>query len=152
MLNQNSDRESYRIYRYKYQQPQIESEKKSVLIVEDDVTLKPLWERVFDLMDKNIHVDWTTTAEMAEKLIRQRFSFGHAYNLVIADISLEGKETGLDLWNKYGEETSNFVIVTGHTISTHDFQNRLDFGLPPYFRKPLNVKLCFEIAGLLNSQ
>ena len=114
------------------------------------MTLKPLWERIFDLIDEDIQVDWTTSAEEAEKLIRHRFRVGGAYNLVIADITLEGEESGLDLWNKYGEEASNFVIVSGHPMSNYDFQSYLDFGLPPYFRKPLNVKVCFEIADLLN--
>lgn len=150
MENLDTTNDSYRVYRYKYQQPQLDTENKSVLIVEDDRSLQPLWERIFDLIDEEIHVDWITTAEEAERLIRHRFISGRPYNLVIADISLEGDETGIDLWNRYGEEAKQFAIVSGHPISSYDFQSHLDFGLPPYFRKPLNVKLCFEIADMLN--
>lgn len=152
MQNAETTNESYKIYRYLHKEPQLEPEKKSVLIVEDDMTLQPLWERIFELIDEDIDVDWTTNAEEAEKLIRHRFNSGEAYSLVIADITLEGEETGIDLWNKYGEEASNFVIVSGTPMSRYDFQSYLDFGLPPYFRKPLNVKVCLEIADLLNNK
>jgi len=152
MQNLETTNELYKVYKYKFKQPQLETVSKSVLIVEDDRTLKPLWERIFDLIDEDIQVDWITTAEEAEKLIRHRFISGRPYNLVIADISLDGNKTGIDLWNRYGEEANQFAIVSGYPISNYDFQSHLDFGLPPYFRKPLNVKLCFEIADMLNGK
>lgn len=121
-------------------------EEKSVLIVEDDLALRPLWERAF--LSKKVLIDWATSMEEAEQHIRTRFTLNQPYNLVIADISLEGKGTGIDLWNRYGEEASNFVFVTGLPITKQAFHNLLNYGYPPYFKKPLTVKKCLEIAEL----
>jgi DNA-binding response OmpR family regulator len=121
-------------------------EQRSVLIVEDDLALRPLWERTF--VAKNVKIDWATNLEEAEQHIRTHYSQNQPYNLVIADISLEGRGTGIDLWNRYGEEASNFVFVTGLPISKHDFHTMLSHGYPPYFKKPLTAKKCLEIAEL----
>ena len=121
-------------------------EEKSVLIVEDDLALRPLWERAF--LSKKVVIDWATSLEEAEHHIRTRFTQNQPYNLVIADISLEGKGTGIDLWNRYGEEASNFVFVTGLPITKQAFHTLLNYGYPPYFKKPLTAKKCLEIAEL----
>lgn len=123
-------------------------EEKSVLIVEDDRALHPLWERAF--MAKAVKIDWATSMEEAEQYIRVRFNSGNPYHLVIADISLEGKGTGIDLWNRYGEEASHFVFVTGLPISKQAFHTLLNYGYPPYFKKPLTAKKCLEIADMLS--
>ncbi len=122
-------------------------EDKSVLIVEDDLALRPLWERAF--LAKAVKIDWATSMEEAEQYIRVRFNNGIPYHLVIADISLEGKGTGIDLWNRYGEEASNFVFVTGLPISKQAFHTLLNYGYPPYFKKPLTAKKCLEIADMV---
>lgn len=122
-------------------------EVKSVLIVEDDLALRPLWERAFKT--KTVKVDWVTSMEEAEHSIRARFQNSEPYHLVIADISLEGTGTGIDLWNRYGEEATNFVFVTGLPISKQAFHTLLNYGYPPYYKKPLTAKKCLEIADLL---
>ncbi len=143
-------KETYKLYRYQSGTPFLDTEPKTVLIVEDDLALRPLWEKVFGSISKDIRVDWATSAEDAENLIRFKFTHGQPYHLVIADISLEGSATGIDLWNKYGEEVSNFAVVSALPISSYDFYTALDFGHPPYFKKPLSAKVCLEIASLLD--
>lgn len=150
MKNVETINEPYKIYKYQFEQPQLESEFKSVLIVEDDLSLRPLWEQIFSSINQMIKVDWAISANEAELLIRYRFKLGRPYNLVIADITLEGDKTGIDIWNKYGEETKNFVFVSGSKISKFELHRSLDFGFPPFFQKPLSAKICLEIANLLN--
>lgn len=123
---------------------------KSVLIVEDDLALRPLWERAF--LAKSAKIDWATSMEEAEQYIRVRFNTGNPYQLVIADISLEGKGTGIDLWNRYGEEANHFVFVTGLPITKQAFHTLLNYGYPPYFKKPLTVNKCLEIADLITKK
>ena len=125
-------------------------EEKSVLIVEDDLALRPLWERAF--LGKAAKIDWATSMEEAEQYIRVRFKTGSPYQLVVADISLEGKGTGIYLWNRYGEEAANFVFVTGLPISKQAFHTLLNYGYPPYFKKPLTAKKCLEIADMMSEK
>lgn len=40
-----------------------------VLIVEDDQSLRPLWEKVLQNKDVPIKVDWATTLDEAERLV-----------------------------------------------------------------------------------
>ncbi len=143
-------KETYKLYRYQPGTPFLDTEPKTVLIVEDDLALRPLWEKVFNSISKDITVDWATSAEDAENLIRFKYTHGQPYHLVIADISLEGNGTGIDLWNKYGEEVANFAVVSALPISSYDFYTALDFGHPPYFKKPLSAKVCLEIASLID--
>ena len=143
-------KEAYKLYKYQPEVLFLDTDPRTVLIVEDDLALRPLWEKVFSSINKGIRVDWATSAEDAESLIRFKYTHGQPYHLVIADISLEGKETGIDLWNKYGEEVSNFAVVSALPISNYDFYTAIDFGHPPYFKKPLSAKVCLEIASLLN--
>ncbi len=119
-----------------------------VLIVEDDLTLQPLWERAFKTKNPAVKLDWATSVSEAEKLIHLRFSRGAPYELIISDIFLEGNATGVDLWNRYGEEALNFAFVSGLPVSKYELMMSLDFGCPTYLKKPLTLQKCEEIADL----
>lgn len=119
-----------------------------VLIVEDDQSLRPLWEKVLENKDVPIKVDWATTLDEAERLIRFRYRNGAPYHLVVADIFLDGPGSGIDLWNRYGEESMEFVFVSGLPISKFELLMSLNYGSPLYFKKPLNYTKCSEIADM----
>lgn len=119
-----------------------------VLIVEDDRTLRPLWEKVLHRKNVPVKVDWATSLDEAERLIRYRFRSGAPYHLVVADIFLEGQGTGIDLWNRYGEESMEFVFVSGLSLSKFDLLMSLNYGSPLFFEKPLNYRKCSEIADI----
>lgn len=154
MQNVEAVNETYNLYRYQTSvgEPQLDAVPRSVLIVEDDLAFRPLWEKVFEMIDKDVRIDWAVRAEDAENLIRFKYTHGTPYHLVIADISLEGSGTGIDLWNRYGEEVTHFAVVSALPISSYDFYTALDFGHPPYYKKPLSVKVCLEIANLLDAK
>jgi DNA-binding response OmpR family regulator len=127
------------------QSPLTEEVVKKILIAEDDLAFRPFWEKVF--APYNAKIDWATTSEGAEDLIRMRFKKRDPYDLVISDIFLEGEGSGIDLWNRYGEETLNFVFVSGLPLSKYDLLMTLNFGCPIYLKKPLSMQACREIVG-----
>jgi len=122
-----------------------------VLVVEDDLAQRPLWEKAFKSVDREIRVDWATSMEEAERLIRFRYQKGAPYKMVVADIFLEGTGSGIDLWNRYGEETLNFVFVSALPLSKFELLMSLNFGCPLYLKKPLNWKKCREVAEMVLS-
>ncbi len=130
--------------------PKVEVEL-SVLIAEDDLAFRPFWERILVQCGLVTNIDWVTTTTAAENLIRLKFRRAMPYDLVIADICLDGERTGVDLWNRWGEEAKNFLFVSGLPISKADLLMSLDFGCPTFLKKPLSAKTCREaIHAILN--
>lgn len=120
-----------------------------VLIVEDDLSFKPFWESVLSTSGFKLAMDWATSKEEAERLIRHRFRKDDPYDLVISDIWLEGEGTGIDLWNQLGEAVKNFVFISGLPISQLELLKSLNFGCPSYLHKPLSPKTCRELIRSL---
>lgn len=116
-----------------------------VLLVEDDVSLHPLWRKIFSMSKHPLKVEWTNRAEDAENLIRMRYRGGKPFDLVIADIFLDGSETGVDLWNRYGEEARNFIFVSGLDIEKYESLMSLSYGCPIYMKKPLTFRKCLDV-------
>lgn len=131
--------------------PTTTKSKFKVLVVEDDKSQWPMWENILTSIDKNVEleVDWTTTAEDAQKLICQAFSKELPYDLVVSDVYLEGSGTGLDLWNRYGEATHNFIFVSGAALNQNEILKNLDFGSPVFLKKPISVERCKTILKLI---
>ena len=123
----------------------IESKVFRILIVEDDKAFWPFWKRVFSGRP-DVQIDWTPRLSEAEKLVRMRFRKQHPYDLVISDVFLEDDGTGIELWNKYGEEAKNFIFVSGMSLSAYDLLMALNHGYPVYLRKPLSIESCREIV------
>lgn len=73
---------------------------KKVLIVEDDLFLAAIVGRAVHDLDVDSNIDWVTSLEQAfGKITAGIEKIGECpYELVIADVMLEGKGTGLDLW------------------------------------------------------
>ena len=123
---------------------------RSVLIVEDDLSLRPFWEHIFKSKVPEVEMEWATKMQDAEQLIRMRFIRGAPYDLVIADVFLEGQGTGIDLWNRYGEEAKHFIFVSGQ-LPKYAFLRALDFGCPQYLKKPFLVHECEEAVNAIFS-
>lgn len=70
-----------------------------ILIVEDDLALKPIWEKFFKLMATNAVIDWAVSSEEASKMINLANEAGASYFLIISDIFLAGSKTGMELIN-----------------------------------------------------
>ena len=75
--------------------------KTRILIVEDDTNLKTALIRSLRNSNEDIQVDWVCTAEEAWKFIAElKTKSGFQYNLIIMDVFLAGRLTGLQLWQK----------------------------------------------------
>lgn len=72
---------------------------KKVLIAEDDMALKPLWEAFFRRLGKNITIHWTVSCEEAIKIIDKATKEDDEFDLIISDIFLAGSGTGIELLN-----------------------------------------------------
>ncbi len=120
-----------------------------VLVVEDDLSFKPFWERVIETAGVECELDWATSKEDAERLIRFRFRHDDPYDLVVSDIWLEGEGTGIDLWNQFGEAVKNFVFISGLPITQLELLKSLKFGSPSYLHKPLSVPTCQKLVRTL---
>jgi DNA-binding NtrC family response regulator len=123
-------------------------EKLKILVVEDDRTQWPLWENILAALETQLEIDWVTSAEDAQKLLRQSYQVGTCYGLVISDVFLEGVSTGVDLWNRYGEFAQNFVFVSGVPMARGTVLKELKFGEPLFLEKPIKVK---EVKKILKA-
>jgi len=124
----------------------MDSRKRSVLVVEDDLELSTVMDRILLSIDRDLILEWATSAEDASELLASasRRLGGKLYDLIIADIDLEGIGTGLDLWNQCRREYPTVPLVV--TSGTHP-----DVVGPTFLQKPFSVRECRDLfADLLN--
>ena len=118
---------------------------RNVLIVEDDLSLNPILTQVFHSIDPLLNVDWVTSAEEGLERIRTT-----PYTMVVADYSLAGNGTGLDLWDYCKDDIRKipFVVVSSIALDRY-FRlvgNRVS---PPFLAKPIYIgeaKQIFKAA------
>ncbi|MNT53132.1 hypothetical protein D3C72_1902070 [compost metagenome] len=70
--------------------------KKRILVIDDDLALRPMWEHLLKRQFVDFHLDWAVSSEDAKKLIHSSIKFQSTYSFIVADIFLAGPETGLD--------------------------------------------------------
>ena len=70
---------------------------RKILIVEDDLALKPIWEKFFKLYSELLGIEWAVSCEEAIKMISQANENNAAYFLIISDLFLAGSKTGMEL-------------------------------------------------------
>ncbi len=70
---------------------------KRILIVEDDLSLRPLWESFFGTHYPKAWIDWAVSCEQAMVMILEKNKLRKKYHLIISDIFLAGSGTGIDL-------------------------------------------------------
>ena len=114
-----------------------------VLIVEDDVTMEPLWRYVIETVRPGALVEWMTSGEAASRRI-----LAAEYSLIISDIFLNGDMTGLDLWER--ANTDRFLLISVlspsrlETLALNTLRP-----LPSYLQKPLDPTQCIETVRAL---
>ncbi len=72
---------------------------KKILIVEDDMALKPIWDKFFGLFSDRIVLEWAVSCEEAIKMVQLANEENGEYFLIISDIFLAGSKTGIQLIN-----------------------------------------------------
>jgi response regulator of citrate/malate metabolism len=88
-----------------------------VLVVEDDLDLQPFISSVLKEIDPNTKITWETSFKSAiDKITYDSSLFGWPpYELIIADIFLQGEKTGIGLWEelRFYESEMPFILITG---------------------------------------
>lgn len=118
-----------------------------VLIVEDDLEYEPIWKLVFQKINPEVTIHWSTSAREAEMLIKEAQLDGRKWDLIICDIFLSGSRTGLDLWQDWGEPLENMILVSGVEYSKVLDYVGLDRIPPVYIQKPFFIEDCIEVVS-----
>ncbi len=119
---------------------------KSLLIIEDDLSVIEYFEAVLDHLRPGLDFDYATSAEEAMELIRSRGRIGEEppYSLVIADIFLDGDMTGFDSWLECSKEFPDMPFVITSSLSLDRYLAILSGfdNCPTFLPKPLTVGRC----------
>lgn len=86
--------------------------KKSILLVEDDTTLKYLWRSLVSRIEAPTYFVWVTSEAAAQREIWKMRARGQYFDLVICDIFLSGNRTGIDLWRSNREDPSHYIFTS----------------------------------------
>ena len=121
-------------------------EPKSLLVIEDDLSLIQFIDTVLDDLKPGLEWEYVVSGEEALELIRRRGQFrGDApYSLVVTDIFLEGDTTGFDVWLDCQQmyPTMPFVITSSLSFDRYFSILRGVNNCPVYLPKPLTLGRC----------
>jgi len=129
----------------------------SALIVEDDMASIYLIDVALQKTGQFMRMDWATSAEEAINYIKKRIKNGqeNPYDLIIIDIFLDGKKTGLDLWQYlYEENLQNIPVIMTSSISEKRFSDLMGrYSIMPHFlKKPFHLQVAEEMVGEILSK
>jgi HPt (histidine-containing phosphotransfer) domain-containing protein len=124
--------------------------RKHVLIVDDDAFYRSLLTRTVAQVDRDAKVTTTDRYEEAVKLIKNGLTTdgsgdGSGFDLVIADLNLKTRETGLDIWSfcRVNLPKSRFLLLSGTPLD--EFMALVDGQAgeaPSYLPKPFRLDQC----------
>lgn len=129
--------------------------KRHVLVVEDDLELSAVIDRVIQSIDPSITVDWVTSAEQAVALIKDRLESHQGdrpYDLILTDIFLDGNQSGLDLWKICQQQLPRTPMIVTSAVSADRFFTMLgqDAISPSFLPKPFLITECQQMfEGML---
>lgn len=126
---------------------------KRFLVIEDDPGCEAVITRVLSSIDPEAIIDSEESAEQAiETLERRSGAKERAYDLIIADIFLSGKTTGLDFWEKYRDKHPEIPILFISSLPVNRYFDTIGRNMvaPAYLPKPFHVGEAKQIIeGLL---
>lgn len=127
---------------------------KKVLVIEDDVELITILDRVLKTIDPKINTDWVTSAEQAAAILEENIRTHNfqPYDLILADIFLEGSSTGLDVWKMCQQYFPDVPVVVTSALPVDKFFAAIgrDTISPPFLAKPFLAKECKQVLeGIL---
>lgn len=125
------------------------AQNKRVLVVEDDTDLSAIIDDVLKSIDPKTSIDWATSADQAIDLLEERMKTADypPYDLILADIFLEGNTTGLDLWRLFQKSMPKIPIVVTSSLPVNQFFTMLgqDTIAPPFLQKPFQAGECKQL-------
>lgn len=130
--------------RRRFSSPHTAHSEKRVLVVEDDVTMIPFWSAIFLDIDPSIELEWAENFSSARQKLTSRKYNENPYDLVVADVFLSGKKTGLELWDEFCDKQPHtrhpFLIVSAASDEKIAKQINPDLPKPEFLKKPLNYR------------
>jgi DNA-binding response OmpR family regulator len=114
-----------------------EENHRSVLIVEDDVFLKPVLARLLYSLDPSMSIHWSTTVEDARQALRENIP-----DAMLVDCLLGKGESGLELWHEVREEFPQvpFLMMSGLSDTTlRKMKSAADPEIPATIQKPFRL-------------
>lgn len=128
---------------------QIDAHPRSLLVIEDDLSLIQLIDLMLDDVKPGIEWEYVTSGEEALDLIRRRGEqLGRApFSLVMTDIFLEGDVTGFDVWQESQSlfPKMPFVVTSGLSSDRYFSVLRAANNRPVFLPKPLTRQGCQAI-------
>lgn len=122
---------------------------KRVLVIEDDSTFEPIWDHILTSVDPKIEFFWAETPMQAQELIYKSKNEGWAFDLIVSDIYLSSSITGIDLWNRFGNQDNFLLISSIDNYKLIEQAKSKGKVAPPYIQKPLDEKECAKIVKAL---
>jgi DNA-binding NtrC family response regulator len=128
-------------------------QRRAVLVVEDDVFLKPFLRRILRSIDPYITMHWAVSVESARMQLEET-----CFSMVIADCLLPNETSGLQVWEfcKANLPGTPFLMISGLSQKTIQYLHGDHRLVPPHLRKPFSAKDCRvkirEVLGERSSQ
>lgn len=94
-----------------------------VLVVEDDLALRPFWELILRRQFNEYHLDWAISCEEAERMISSSVKYDSTYSLIVTDLFLAGSATGLDLIRFIGKNQEHTPLIMVSSANEEDIRN-----------------------------
>lgn len=125
---------------------------KHVLIVEDDLSLRPLWTVIIRRCSEMARIDWAVSSEEAEKIIKD-CGKKDPFDLIIADLFLAGSNTGLEFLGSSEVQKTQALTMLVSLASQSELEEYCRKLLPnaKIVAKPLNVVKCERAINELTS-
>jgi DNA-binding NtrC family response regulator len=117
---------------------------KSVLVIEDDVSSDLILREILMGISKDMKVTSINNAEEALRHLAHETAAHRAYDLIVADIFLSGKATGIDLWAACRELLPRTPVLMTSGISMLQFFATIgrDEIAPSFLPKPYELTEC----------
>lgn len=118
-----------------------------ILIVEDDLSQKVLWNHVVARMRTGASIAWGVSAEQAKKLIHQSQKTKTPFDLIVVDLFLAGSETGLDFLKSkevLSQKAKTILVSAADQISLESHLKD-ELSQTKLMTKPLSLAKCERI-------
>jgi CheY-like chemotaxis protein len=126
---------------------------KRILVIEDNPGCEIILRRVIHSLDPKAAVDCEESGERAVVALEKSRGDGQqSYDLIIADIFLAGRTTGIELWERYKDRFPDTPMLIISSLPAHRFFDSIGRNsiAPAFLPKPFHIGECRQmIEGLL---
>lgn len=127
-----------------------------ILIVEDDLIMKPVLEEIVfrACAGKSAFIRWAYSKEGADGLLAKAKGEGYSFDLIISDLMLSGEQNGLDLWKQvqFSAKSAFLLISSCKDRQIQQLAKCLEAGLPNCLHKPLDIEKTTKLVRSLLSR